>query len=127
MSPRYERRQRGGGGALLLLIAAAALVVAVLAIFTDVFSGKKAPDKDTDSPAVTQPADGEPDGTGDAAAGGQCHFRRRLARGRPPRINDRCHRNGFLFTLPPVNVVEHFFHGNTFGMVNGEWLIANGQ
>ena len=63
MSPRYERRQRGGGGALLLLIAAAALVVAVLAIFTDVFSGKKAPDKDTDSPAVTQPADGEPDGT----------------------------------------------------------------
>lgn len=48
MSPRYERRQRGGGGALLLLIAAAALVVAVLAIFTDVFSGKKAPDKDTD-------------------------------------------------------------------------------
>ena len=50
MSPRYERRQRGGGGALLLLIAAAALVVAVLAIFTDVFSGKKAPDKDTDSP-----------------------------------------------------------------------------
>lgn len=66
MSPRYERRQRGGGGALLLLIAAAALVVAVLAIFTDVFSGKKAPDKDTDSPAVTQPADGEPDGTGDA-------------------------------------------------------------
>ena len=41
MSPRYERRQRGGGGALLLLIAAAALVVAVLAIFTDVFSGKK--------------------------------------------------------------------------------------
>ena len=42
------------------------LVVAVLAIFTDVFSGKKAPDKDTDSPAVTQPADGEPDGTGDA-------------------------------------------------------------
>ena len=47
MSPRYERRQRGGGGALLLLIAAAALVVAVLAIFTDVFSGKKAPDKDT--------------------------------------------------------------------------------
>ena len=66
MSPRYERRQRGGGGALLLLIAAAALVVAVLAIFTDVFSGKKAPDTDTDSPAVTQPADGEPDGTGDA-------------------------------------------------------------
>ena len=66
MSPRYERRQRGGGGALLLLIAAAALVVAVLAIFTDVFSGKKAPGKDTDSPAVTQPADGEPDGTGDA-------------------------------------------------------------
>ena len=53
MSPRYERRQRGGGGALLLLIAAAALVVAVLAIFTDVFSGKKAPDKDTDGPAVT--------------------------------------------------------------------------
>ena len=66
MSPRYERRQRRGGGALLLLIAAAALVVAVLAIFTDVFSGKKAPDKDTDRPAVTQPADGEPSGTGDA-------------------------------------------------------------
>ena len=66
MSPRYERRQRGGGGALRRLIAAAALVVAVLAIFTDVFSGKKVPGKDTDSPAVTQPADGEPDGTGDA-------------------------------------------------------------
>ena len=69
MSPRYERRQRGGGGALLLLIAAAALVVAVLAIFTDVFNGKKAPDKDTDTPAVTQPADGEntgdTDNTGD--------------------------------------------------------------
>ena len=61
----YPRRH-SGGAALLLLIAAAALVVAVLAIFTDVFSGKKAPDKDTDSPAVTQPADGEPDGTGDA-------------------------------------------------------------
>ena len=51
MRPRYERRQRGGGGALLLLIAAAALVVAVLAIFTDVFSGKKAPDKDTALPS----------------------------------------------------------------------------
>ena len=67
MSPRYERRQRGGGGALLLLIAAAALVVAVLAIFTDVFSGKKAPDKDTDTPPVTQ-TDGE--NTGDGTQGG---------------------------------------------------------
>ena len=51
MSPRYERRQRGGGGALLLLIAAAALVVAVLAIFTDVFSGKKSPDPGRSFPA----------------------------------------------------------------------------
>ena len=58
MSPRYEKR-RSGGGAILLLIAAAALVVAVLAIFTDVFSGKKAPDKTADAPAIQQPVDGE--------------------------------------------------------------------
>lgn len=58
MSPRYEKR-RSGGGAILLLIAAAALVVAVLAIFTDVFSGKKAPDKTADGPVIQQPADGE--------------------------------------------------------------------
>ena len=67
MSPRYERRQRGGGGALLLLIAAAALVVAVLAIFTDVFSGKKAPDKTPDDTVVTQPDDGQSTGDGTAA------------------------------------------------------------
>ena len=50
MSSRYERRRGSAGGAVLLLIAAAALVVAILAICTDVFSGKKAPDKDTDDP-----------------------------------------------------------------------------
>ena len=65
MSPRYERRQRSGGGAILLLIAAAALVVAVLAIFTDVFSGKKAPDKTPDDAVVTQPNDGQSTGDGD--------------------------------------------------------------
>ena len=65
MSPRYERRQRSGGGAILLLIAAAALVVAVLAIFTDVFSGKKAPDKTPDDAVVTQPDDGQSTGDGD--------------------------------------------------------------
>lgn len=70
MSPRYERRQRGGGGALLLLIAAAALVVAVLAIFTDVFSGKKAPDKTPDDTVVTQPDDGQSTGDGDTTGDG---------------------------------------------------------
>ncbi len=58
MSSRYERRRGSAGGAVLLLIAAAALVVAILAICTDIFSGKKAPDKDTDDPPVTQ-TDGE--------------------------------------------------------------------
>lgn len=62
MSSRYERRRGSAGGAVLLLIAAAALVVAILAICTDVFSGKKAPDKDTDDPPITQ-TDGE--NTGD--------------------------------------------------------------
>ena len=62
MSSRYERRRGSAGGAVLLLIAAAALVVAILAICTDVFSGKKAPDKDADTPPVTQ-TDGE--NTGD--------------------------------------------------------------
>jgi hypothetical protein len=57
MSPRYEKRRNGGGGAILLLIAAAALVVAILAIFTDVFNGKKAPDTTPDNPAITQPGD----------------------------------------------------------------------
>ena len=57
MSPRYEKRRNGGGGAILLLIAAAALVVAVLAIFTDVFNGKKAPDTTPDDPAIAQPDD----------------------------------------------------------------------
>ena len=47
----------------LLLIAAAALVVAILAICTDIFSGKKAPDKDADTPPVTQ-TDGENTGDG---------------------------------------------------------------
>ena len=70
MSPRYERRQRSGGGALLLLIAAAALVVAVLAIFTDVFSGKKAPDKTPDDTVVTQPDDGQSTGDGDTTGDG---------------------------------------------------------
>ena len=58
MSSRYERRRGSAGGAVLLLIAAAALVVAILAICTDIFSGKKAPDKDADTPPVTQ-TDGE--------------------------------------------------------------------
>ena len=66
MSSRYERRRGSAGGAVLLLIAAAALVVAILAICTDVFSGKKAPDKDTDDPPITQ-TDGE--NTGDGAQG----------------------------------------------------------
>ena len=63
MSSRYERRRGSAGGAVLLLIAAAALVVAILAICTDIFSGKKAPDKDTDDPPVTQ-TDGENTGNG---------------------------------------------------------------
>ncbi len=67
MSSRYERRRGSAGGAVLLLIAAAALVVAILAICTDVFSGKKAPDKDTDDPPVTQ-TDGE--NAGDGTQGG---------------------------------------------------------
>ena len=67
MSSRYERRRGSAGGAVLLLIAAAALVVAILAICTDIFSGKKAPDKDADTPPVTQ-TDGE--NTGDGAQSG---------------------------------------------------------
>ena len=67
MSSRYERRRGSAGGAVLLLIAAAALVVAILAICTDIFSGKKAPDKDADTPPVTQ-TDGE--NTGDGTKGG---------------------------------------------------------
>ena len=63
MSSRYERRRGSAGGAVLLLIAAAALVVAILAICTDIFSGKKAPDKDADTPTVTQ-TDGENTGDG---------------------------------------------------------------
>ena len=63
MSSRYERRRGSAGGAVLLLIAAAALVVAILAICTDIFSGKKAPDKDADTPPVTQ-TDGENAGDG---------------------------------------------------------------
>ena len=63
MSSRYERRRGSAGGAVLLLIAAAALVVAILAICTDIFSGKKAPDKDADTPPVTQ-TDGEKTGDG---------------------------------------------------------------
>ena len=63
MSSRYERRRGSAGGAVLLLIAAAALVVAILAICTDVFSGKKAPDKDTDDPPIAQ-TDGENTGDG---------------------------------------------------------------
>ena len=66
MSSRYERRRGSAGGAVLLLIAAAALVVAILAICTDIFSGKKAPDKDADTPPVTQ-TDGE--NTGDDTQG----------------------------------------------------------
>ena len=67
MSSRDERRRGSAGGAVLLLIAAAALVVAILAICTDIFSGKKAPDKDADTPPVTQ-TDGE--NTGDGTQGG---------------------------------------------------------
>ena len=63
MSSRYERRRGSAGGAVLLLIAAAALVVAILAICTDIFSGKKVPDKDADTPPVTQ-TDGENTGDG---------------------------------------------------------------
>ena len=63
MCSGYERRGGSAGGAVLLLIAAAALVVAILAICTDVFSGKKAPDKDADTPPVTQ-TDGENTGDG---------------------------------------------------------------
>ena len=67
MSSRYERRRGSAGGAVLLLIAAAALVVAILAICTDIFSGKKAPDKDADDPPITQ-TDGE--NTGDDTQSG---------------------------------------------------------
>ena len=70
MSSRYERRRGSAGGAVLLLIAAAALVVAILAICTDVFSGKKAPDKDTDDPPVTQ-TDGENTGDDTQSGDGQ--------------------------------------------------------
>ena len=70
MSSRYERRRGSAGGAVLLLIAAAALVVAILAICTDIFSGKKAPDKDTDDPPITQ-TDGENTGDGTQGSDGQ--------------------------------------------------------
>ena len=70
MSSRYERRRGSAGGAVLLLIAAAALVVAILAICTDIFSGKKAPDKDADTPPVTQ-TDGEKTGDGTQGGDGQ--------------------------------------------------------
>ena len=70
MSSRYERRRGSAGGAVLLLIAAAALVVAILAICTDIFSGKKAPDKDADTPPVTQ-TDGENTGDGTQGSDGQ--------------------------------------------------------
>ena len=70
MSSRYERRRGSAGGAVLLLIAAAALVVAILAICTDVFSGKKAPDKDADDPPITQ-TDGENTGDGTQGSDGQ--------------------------------------------------------
>ena len=70
MSSRYERRRGSAGGAVLLLIAAAALAVAILAICTDVFSGKKAPDKDTDDPPITQ-TDGENTGDGTQGSDGQ--------------------------------------------------------
>ena len=70
MSSRYERRRGSAGGAVLLLIAAAALVVAILAICTDIFSGKKAPDKDTDDPPVTQ-TDGENTGDDTQSGDGQ--------------------------------------------------------
>ena len=70
MSSRYERRRGSAGGAVLLLIAAAALVVAILAICTDIFSGKKAPDKDADDPPVTQ-TDGENTGDDTQSGDGQ--------------------------------------------------------
>ena len=70
MSSRYERRRGSAGGAVLLLIAAAALVVAILAICTDIFSGKKAPDKDADDPPITQ-TDGENTGDGTQSGDGQ--------------------------------------------------------
>ena len=70
MSSRYERRRGSAGGAVLLLIAAAALVVAILAICTDIFSGKKAPDKDADTPPITQ-TDGENTGDGTQSGDGQ--------------------------------------------------------
>ena len=70
MISRYERRRGSAGGAVLLLIAAAALVVAILAICTDIFSGKKAPDKDADTPPVTQ-TDGENTGDGTQSGDGQ--------------------------------------------------------
>lgn len=70
MSSRYERRRGSAGGAVLLLIAAAALVVAILAICTDIFSGKKVPDKDADTPPVTQ-TDGENTGDGTQGSDGQ--------------------------------------------------------
>ena len=70
MSSRYERRRGSAGGAVLLLIAAAALVVAILAICTDIFSGKKAPDKDADDPPITQ-TDGENTGDGTQGSDGQ--------------------------------------------------------
>ena len=70
MSSRYERRRGSAGGAVLLLIAAAALVVAILAICTDIFSGKKAPDKDADTPPITQ-TDGENTGDGTQGSDGQ--------------------------------------------------------
>ena len=70
MSSRYERRRGSAGSAVLLLIAAAALVVAILAICTDIFSGKKAPDKDTDDPAITQ-TDGENTGDDTQSGDGQ--------------------------------------------------------
>ena len=66
MSSRYERRRGSAGGAVLLLIAAAALVVAILAICTDIFSGKKAPDKDADTPPITQT---DRENTGDGTQG----------------------------------------------------------
>ena len=45
-------------------------MVAILAICTDVFSGKKAPDKDTDDPPITQ-TDGENTGDGTQGSDGQ--------------------------------------------------------
>ncbi len=63
MSSRYERRQ--GGGAILLLIAAAALVIAVVAIFSDIFSGSTA-DKTGNDTAVTDGTDTQTDTAADA-------------------------------------------------------------